>query len=101
MVGHIWASARVVCLLSFPGYQATFDVDLPATGTSAVYAMSGTHYFVVLPPLTITFFPVTVSIELLAMSIGKRFAFLFEVTKPVKKLAHRCSPDVEPGGSIL
>jgi hypothetical protein len=61
--------------------------------------VSGANHFVVLPTLTITFFPITVGIEQLAMSIGKSFALLFEVTKPVKKFAHRGSPDVEPGGS--
>ncbi|MNC09798.1 hypothetical protein D3C75_574260 [compost metagenome] len=101
MVWHIRASTRVVSLLSFPGHQAAFDVDLPATGACAVYTVSGANHFVVLPTLTITFFPITIGIEQLAMSIGKSFALLFEVPKPVKKFAHRGSPDVEPGGSIL
>jgi hypothetical protein len=101
MVWHIRAGTRVVGLLRFPGHQAAFNIDFPATGARAVYTVSGTNHFIVLPPLAITFFPITIGIEQLAMSIGKSFALLFEVTKPVKKFAHRGSPDVEPGGSIL
>jgi hypothetical protein len=45
-----------------------------------------------LPALAVTVFPVPVGLQNLAVPIGKSFALLFEVAKPVQKFAHRVSP---------
>ena len=60
--------------------------------SSAVYAGGSTDAFVMLPALAVTVLPVPVGIQNLAVPIGKRFALLLEVAKPVQKLAHRVSP---------
>jgi hypothetical protein len=45
-----------------------------------------------LPTLAVSVLPVPVGIEKLAMPIGKGFALLLEVAKPVQEFTHRFSP---------
>jgi hypothetical protein len=45
-----------------------------------------------LPTLAVSILPVPVSIEKLAVPIGKGFALLLEVAKPVQEFTHRFSP---------
>ena len=97
MVGQVGAGTGIIGLLGFPGDQAVFDVDLPATGTGAVDAVCGSNDFVVLPALSISVFPGTRLIAYLTVAIGKLACFLFKELQSVNKVAHILSPRKQLG----
>ena len=92
VVRQVRAGARVVGLLGFPGHQAIFDINLPATGAGAVNAVGGSHNLVELPALTVAVLPVAVGVVHLPVPIGETVAFCFEVTEAVQQFAHDISP---------
>ncbi|MNW66244.1 hypothetical protein D3C74_446930 [compost metagenome] len=93
MVGQVGAGAGIVGLLRFPGHEAVFDVNLPATRAGTVHAVGGSHNFVVLPALAIAVFPVAVGVHHLTVPVGEGFAFLFEITEAIQQFTHDVSPD--------
>src|SRR6185437_7496295 len=57
VVRNLRARARIVGLLSFPGNEAAFDVDLPAAGARAVDAVCRANDLVVVPAVAVALLP--------------------------------------------
>src|SRR5690554_5604760 len=91
VVRQIRTGTGVVGLLGFPGNQAVLDVDFPATGACAVYAVSGAHNFVVLPALAVAIFPITIYIVGFAVAVREGLALFTEVAQLVDQMTHGLS----------
>src|SRR6056297_989649 len=91
MIGQIRTGTGVIGLLGFPGNQAVLDVNFPATGAGAVYAVGGTHDLVVLPALAVAVFPLATDFVGFAMAVGERLALLPEVTQFIDQMTHGLS----------
>src|SRR5690554_3458147 len=91
VVWQVRAGTGIVGLLGFPGDQAVLDVDLPAAGAGAVYAVSGTHHLVVLPALAVAVFPLAADFVGFAVAVGERLSVLPEVIQFVDQMTHGLS----------
>src|SRR5690606_15595016 len=98
VVGQVGAGAGVVGLLGFPGDQAVLHVDLPAAGTGAVHPMCGADDLVVLPALSVAFFPFTRFVTGFAMDGGESRSAVDEVSKAVNALPHFYPAGLVSGG---
>ena len=74
--------------MSFPGYDAALDIDLPAARAGTIHTMSRTNNLVVLPALAIAFFPAAILIGGDAVSAGKYFCPSLKEHKSIQKVTH-------------
>src|SRR5262245_24510543 len=92
MVRQIGPCPRIVGLLSLPGNDAAFDVDLPGAGPRAVRAVGRAYDLVVLPALAISVFPASVFAGDDAVTFGELVDDTIEENETVEKVAHHgCS----------
>src|SRR5690606_22814653 len=93
VVGQVRAGAGIIGLLGFPGYQAVFDVDLPAARTGTVDAVSRADNLVVLPPLAIAALPLAIFISGHTVTFGKGFPLRLKVPQLIEKVTHSLTPE--------
>ena len=95
MIGQISSGTWIIGLLGFPGHQAAFDVDFPATGTGTVHSMGGAHDLVMRPAPTVCTLPIAWFISCYPVSIGKGFRlFPGEIGQVVEKVTHSMLRDL-------
>ena len=90
IIWHIIWCFRVVNRLIFPGYNTVFNINIPATRTSTVYAMRCADNFIVRPTVTIIIFPFTTSIFCDLMAVWRYF-LLAKKLKLLRQQAHLVS----------
>ena len=90
IIWHIIWCFRVVGCLIFPCYNTIFNINVPATRTSTVYAMSRTDYFIVGPTVTIKIFPFATTIFCDLMTTWRYF-LLAKKLKLLRQQAHLVS----------
>ncbi len=78
MVGQLGPGSGIIGLLGFPGHQTVFDIDFPATRTSAIHPVRGADNLVMLPSLPVAVLPGPALVGQYAVSAGKGFCGFFE-----------------------
>ena len=90
VIRHIIWCFRVISRLVFPCNNTIFNVNIPATRTSTVYAMRCADNFIVRPTVTIKIFPLATAIFCYLMAAW-RYVLLAKKLKFLRQQAHLMS----------
>ena len=95
MIGQVVPGAGIVCLLGFPGDDASLHIDLPGTGSGAVHTVRGAHDLVVAPAVPVGLLPGSVLVIDDAVSGREGFCLAAKEGQAIKCVAHRGLPFIQ------